>query len=320
MIDIADFMSKQFLFVMLDKNERISFLNDNIVIKNGDNKIIHQSTCYRLFTLFIIGDTTLTTGIIQKAKKFNFTIMLFTKTFRLYEVIGANKMSNTLLHKLQYDYNSLDLAKHITINKIHNQIVLLNKNRKDRGITIEIIDRMRLCAIRVKEANSIQEIMGQEGLASKMYFKRHFDNVDWERRVPRAKPDYINSILDIGYTVLFSFIESILNIYGFDLYRGVLHTQFYLRKSLVCDIVEPFRPIIDMQVKKSINLRQFSINDFIVENNRYVLKWENSSNYVSIFLRTLLDNKESIFRYIQGYYRAFMREKDVSCFPTFELN
>ena len=32
--------------------------------------------------------------------------------------------------------------------------------------------------------------------------------------------------------------------------------EFYMRKSLVCDLVEPLRPIIDQQVKKSINLKK----------------------------------------------------------------
>lgn len=44
-----------------------------------------------------------------------------------------------------------------------------------------------------------------------------------------------------------------------DVYCGVLHTMFYMRKSLVCDVMEPFRAIVDEQVKKSLNLGQFKI-------------------------------------------------------------
>ncbi len=42
-----------------------------------------------------------------------------------------------------------------------------------------------------------------------------------------------------------------LYIYGFDVFCGVLHRQFYMRKSLVCDVIEPFRPIIDLQIRKA---------------------------------------------------------------------
>lgn len=39
-----------------------------------------------------------------------------------------------------------------------------------------------------------------------------------------------------------------------DVYCGVLHTMFYMKKSLACDVMEPLRAIVDEQVKKSLNL------------------------------------------------------------------
>lgn len=319
MIDISDFMSKQIIFARLDDGEKISFLNDNIIIKDKEGKVILQATCYRLFALFLIGDASLTTGIIQRAKKFNFSILLFTKSFRLYEIIGASgKESNTLLHKIQYNYNSLDIAKHIIANKISNQISALKKQR-NYSTTKDDIKKMENCITGLATAKNVREIMGREGIATKIYFKRHFDNIDWKMRIPRIKPDYVNSLLDIGYTVLFAFIESILSIYGFDTYCGVLHTMFYMRKSLVCDIVEPFRPIIDYQIKKSINLKQFKEDDFIVENGRYQLKWGETSKYITVFLKCILEFKKEIFMYIQSYYRAFMRQKDIKDYPMFEF-
>ena len=35
--------------------------------------------------------------------------------------------------------------------------------------------------------------------------------MDWLGRKPRVKSDYINAILDIGYTYLFNFVECCLN-------------------------------------------------------------------------------------------------------------
>ena len=319
MIDVCDYMEKQILFVILENDEKISFLNDNIVIKDKEGKIKHQSTCYRLFAVFLVGEASLTTGIIQRAKRFNFSILLFTKSFRLYEVIGGNKDSNTILHKVQYEYNGLEIAKKIIENKIINQIFILQSNReKDKDIQ-EAIRKMKECVSGLKGAQTVQEVMGREGVASKIYFSRHFTNVFWQTRIPRLKIDYINSILDVGYTVLFAFIESILSIYGFDLYCGVLHRMFYMRKSLVCDLVEPFRPIIDQQIKKSINLKQFKEEDCLVQDGKWVLKWEESSKYVTVFLKCLLLYKKEIFIYIQSYYRAFMRRKKIEDFPVFEL-
>lgn len=76
-------------------------------------------------------------------------------------------------------------------------------------------------------------------------------------------------------------LEVLLESYGFDTYCGVLHKQFYMRKSLVCDIVEPFRVLIDDAVKKAINLKQIKEEDFIVIQNQYRLKWEHSPNMLA---------------------------------------
>ena len=80
----------------------------------------------------------------------------------------------------------------------------------------------------------------------------YFDNVQWNGRKPRIKSDYVNVVLDIGYTMLFNIVDAMLQVYGFDTYYGVFHKCFYMRKSLVCDIMEPIRPIIDYEVRKAI--------------------------------------------------------------------
>ena len=55
-----------------------------------------------------------------------------------------------------------------------------------------------------------------------------------------------------------------------------------MRKSLVCDLMEPIRPVVDYQVRKSINLGQCKENDFEVINNRWCLKFKN--NFCKIFV------------------------------------
>lgn len=62
------------------------------------------------------------------------------------------------------------------------------------------------------------------------------------------------------------------------------------------------------------------INDFKVINNQYLLEYKKSGYYTSIFMEDILNNKESIFLYIRSYYRAFMKSKDVSEFPFFDIS
>ena len=119
--------------------------------------------------------------------------------------------------------------------------------------------------------------------------------------------------------MLFNIVDAILQVYGFDTYYGVFHKCFYMRKSLVCDIMEPMRPIIDYQVRKAINLEQCKVEDFDAYNNRWVLKYKNSPEYVKFLMKAILDYKEEIFIYIQSYYRYFMKRKSASELPRFNI-
>lgn len=318
MLSLNDFSKKQIVFVYANEGEKIAYKNDNLIVKDKDDKIKFQVSLYRLYIIYVIGDTSLTTVILKKAKKFGFTIALLSTTFRLYEMIGDIKSGNTLLKDKQYKYQGIDIAKHIVFNKILNEInVLKNRRKKDDSIkdTISILNEYM---VKGGSCDDYYLLLSYEGNAAKQYFKVMFDNVEWKGRKPRIKFDYINSALDIGYTILFTFIEVIVNSFGFDTYVGVLHKQFYMRKSLICDFVEPFRTIIDEQVRKSINLKQIKEEDFMVISKEYRLKYENSTKYANIFLSAIISEKEKIFLYIQEYYRAFMKGKPIENYPVYE--
>lgn len=320
MLTRNEFENKQIVFVFLNFGEKVSFSNDNVVVRNAEGKIRHQSTCYRIFLLHIVGNLTITTGIINRARKFGFNIVLMTSSMRTYDVIGHRMEGNVLLRKLQYEYNDDSLARHIIWNKIHNQRSLLNKQRNKDSNTKEAIRRLDEYKESVRNhRGELTEILGIEGSASRLYFKNHFNNINWPGRKPRIKCDYINSVLDIGYTLVFNILESLLYNYGFDVYVGVLHKQFYMRKSLVCDLVEPFRPLIDSQIKRMINLKQCKEDDFININQRWQLKWENNYKYTAPLVKPLIESKNQLFIYVQEYYRAFMKQKPIAEYPIWEL-
>ncbi len=146
-----------------------------------------------------------------------------------------------------------------------------------------------------------------------------FDNVLWNGRQPRIKANYVNALLDLGYSMLFNMADSMLQIYGFDTYCGVYHREFYMRKSLACDVMEPMRPIIDYIVRKGINLKQFKKDDFEVINQRYVLRYRECSKYVNVFMSGILQYKDEMFLFIQSYYRSFMKSKNITEYKRFEL-
>ena len=321
MLSTPDFEKKQIIFLIPKDGEKLATKNDNIVIYNKDGSIKHQSSCYRLFMVVVLGNISLTSNLIMKAKKYNFTICMMSVNMRLYCLIGSGIEGNTYLHKRQYSYEGMELAKYIVKLKIHNQVVALGKIRHKVPALKEAIQRLKEYQNKIDamEFVNVQELMGIEGSAARIYFRQMYDNVKWQGRKPRIKNDFVNATLDIGYTMLFHFVDAILQIYGFDVYCGVLHRNFYMRKSLVCDMIEPFRPIIDWQVRKAINLGQCREEDFEVKNSRWLLKYNMNQKYVTFLMEVILEYKKDIFLFIQGYYRSFMKQREMEQYPLFEM-
>lgn len=320
MLNANDFKKKQIVFLFTNEGDKLSFLNDNIIVKNKEGGIKYQSTCYRLFMICVVGNISITSGLIQRSKKFGFSICLMTTTFKVYEILGARMEGNTLLRKHQYEYTENDIGRKIEQNKIKNQSQILKNIRGKNQIMKEGIELLDKMVVQLEQQLEYLEVMGIEGNAARVYFSRVFDNVDWKGRKPRIKNDYVNVTLDIGYTMLVNIVDAILQVYGFDTYYGVFHKCFYMRKSLVCDLMEPIRPVVDYQVRKSINLGQCKENDFEVINNRWCLKYKSNPQYIQFLMNAILEYKDDIFLYIQQYYRFFMKRKSVSEIPVFIIH
>lgn len=320
MLNANDFKKKQIVFLFTNEGDKLSFLNDNIIVKNKEGGIKYQSTCYRLFMICVVGNISITSGLIQRSKKFGFSICLMTTTFKVYEILGARMEGNTLLRKHQYEYTENDIGRKIEQNKIKNQSQILKNIRGKNQIMKEGIELLDKMVVQLEQPLEYLEVMGIEGNAARVYFSRVFDNVDWKGRKPRIKNDYVNVTLDIGYTMLFNIVDAILQVYGFDTYYGVFHKCFYMRKSLVCDLMEPIRPVVDYQVRKSINIGQCKENDFEVINNRWCLKYKSNPQYIQFLMNAILEYKDDIFLYIQQYYRFFMKRKSVSEIPVFIIH
>ncbi len=187
MLTEPDFIEKKIIIVVPQRGDKISFKNDNIIITDIDGKIKFQLTCYKLFAVFIVGGFTITTGIIEKNKKFGFSIVLFSTTFKVYATINYMMEGNTLLRKKQYmTQKSNEIAKAIIINKIRNQRDILKKLR-DKTISDGILNLDIQIDKLVRSRPDNYEIMGIEGVAAKVYFNRLFKEFEWNGRQPRVK-------------------------------------------------------------------------------------------------------------------------------------
>lgn len=285
------------------------------------NKKLTKIPFQKLLALFIVGHITVTSPLIEKCKKFNVALIVMKPNLRpvFYWADGAE--ANFLLRKKQYEYeeSNLTIAKLLIENKIQNQCNALIKTRKKDELTTSAIS---YCHAAINSMGDIQEynqLLGLEGAVSKYFFKAYFQHLGWQKRMPRTKVDVLNVTLDIGYTILFNYIECFVRMFGFDLYVGVYHRAWFKRKSLICDLMEPFRCIIDHTILLAYNRKQFKDTDFELYKAEYRLIKEKCSEYYKVFFTALLEHKSEIYQFVQDYYRYFMQKSSQKNFPTYKF-
>lgn len=313
-----------FVVNCIEHNRSLRVCNGELMLEElGEDKkkTLTKFPFQKLLALFIIGHITVTTPLIEKCKKYGVALVVMKPNLRPVFFWANSAEANYLLRKRQFDYRTEDLtvAKAIVYNKVLNQKSALLKTRKKDELTINALELCEASLNTLLNTTDYNQLMGLEGTIAKSFFSAYFQNQNWKGRHPRMKSDVINVTLDIGYTILFNFMECFVRMFGFDLYVGVYHRLWFKRKSLVCDLIEPFRCLIDHTTLLAFNRKQFSEKDFTLIKQEYRLKYEKCTDYYKVFYDTLIAHKTDFFKFVQQYYRCFMGCKTAKDYPLFEF-
>lgn len=311
-----------FVINCIESERRLKVCNGELMLEEVDgetHKTLTKFPFQKILALFIIGHISITTPLIDKCKRYGVALVVMKTNLRPVFVWANSAEANFLLRKRQFEYSKedIDIAKHLIYNKIMNQKANLLKTRKRDCATLNAISCCETAINTIDEISDYERLMGLEGLVSKSYFGAYFQTLNWQGRHPRIKGDILNLTLDIGYTILFNFIEIFLRMFGFDLYIGVYHRLWFKRKSLVCDLMEPFRCVIDHTILLAFHRGQFKETDFVKSKHIYQLHTDKCADYYRVFYNALIDHKTDFFKFIQQYYRCFMGCTSVKIYPIF---
>lgn len=127
------------------------------------------------------------------------------------------------------------LWKQIVIRKIENQATVLKLCSIEGWSAVDALKQ------RVKSGDS-ENI---EAVAAAKYSKLLFGN-----SFSRAQENGINAALNYGYAILRSTIEKYLIAYGYEPAIGLFHKNALNSFNLADDFIEPFRPLVDLFVKR----------------------------------------------------------------------
>lgn len=318
MLNINDFKEKKIVFISKFGGEvnDLKFWNSNIRLYK-DGVFVNQVSCYLVNAIFIVGEFTITSVLIRKLQKFGISLFLLNSSFECYADIMSKAEGNYLLREKQYKLSketALQFAKEILKNKIENQSNLLKEYKNPQSKT-----EIEKIYLRIDNYSDWHKLLGLEGKFADVYFRQIFKDLGWYRRAPRTKEDINNLLLDIGYTFLFNYVDSILKLFGFDTYKGFYHQLFFQRKSLSCDVMEPLRVIVDKELVKSFNLGMIDEKDFIFKNGSFMFKnYKVQKKYIYIWFDLIMKNKLEIYKYILGLYRHYL-DKEKYPYVKFKL-
>ena len=188
-------------------------------------------------------------------------------------------------HQSLTDTEILSIAKEFAAGKISNFMTLFAQ-RYSKGEHLFLAELRRIIE-QIYSAGNLQEVRGHEGSAGKKIYSHLNEFIDHSefhiKKRDRKKPDRINSLLNLGFYLLFSRINATVRAVGLNPYLGFLHAPEDNYESLVCDIEELFRANICRFIIRVINLKIIGKDDFTEEDHGFYLKKEVKKKFLDQF-------------------------------------
>lgn len=147
----------------------------------------------------------------------------------------------------------------------------------------ELLDEM----CKTREAELIRSYLGQierydvtnrEGHAAKVYFNALF-GMDFTR----SEDCITNAALNYGYGILLSAFNREISLCGYLTQLGIFHSNMFNHYNLSCDLMEPFRILVDRLIKNS------SFTSFESDEKHQILDLLNNTVFINNSRQTVLN-------------------------------
>lgn len=271
----------------------------------------------------LFGNVQISTQLMHECMESGITISYLTSAGRL---VGMNHnfvTKNVLVRREQFrkfsdERDRLLLARSVVRAKILNQRTLLRRNAHglDKNILKDLLEHAR----HTEQAQSLDSLLGIEGIAAKLYIQSFplmlkVDDVPpgetlMNGRNRRPPKDPVNALLSLTYALLEREMYAALVAVGLDPLLGFYHRVETGRPSLVLDMMEPFRAIIsDSVVIRTLNTSEITWTDFYIGQESCSLKLPGRKRLFQAFERRMNETvTHPVFEYKLSYRRMLELE------------
>src|SRR5579884_29059 len=292
----------------------------------------------------LMGNVQISTQAVQALCEADVPICYFSMGGWFYGITTGLNEKNVFLRRNQFrlaeqDYFARALARRLVAGKIRNQRTLLQRNHvePDRNT----LAGMKEMAERAEQAGSLEELLGIEGNAARLYFGDFAGMIktdegeqpgefafDFEGRNRRPPRDPVNALLSLGYSLLAKDLTIACYAVGFDPYIGYYHQPRFGRPALALDLMEPFRPLIaDSAVLTAVNTGMVTARDFVRVGGSVALTASGRKGFFrayelrmdSLVTHPLFDYRVSYRRMLEIQARLLARvlEGEIGEYPVF---
>ncbi len=227
--------------VVIDNHVSIGYENGNMLVEGDDKKYIPVS---QMKTLIInSSQTRITSHLLTELCTNKVKIILCDhKHNPISEVVGYNDNCQTAGRmKEQVEW------KHEEKERMWGKIVI-SKIKVQNGLLIYLgFGNNALMNNYISEVEP-GDPSNREGQAARIYF-----NTIFGKGFIRNSENDLNAMLNYGYTILLSAFNRVVTAYGYHTALGMKHCSTFNPYNLSSDLMEPFRPFVDMIALRNIN-------------------------------------------------------------------
>ncbi|SES98376.1 CRISPR-associated endonuclease Cas1 [[Clostridium] polysaccharolyticum] len=247
------------------------------IVKTQDDQIkkIPKET---LEAIGLFGNVSLTTPCVKECLNRKIPICYFSSSGYYFGKLESTRNWNIFRLKQQIHMSenpefTLGFSKKIIGAKIQNQITILKRyNRSVKAVIDNEIIRMKNSSQKLKICQSIEQVLGHEGNASRSYFQAIAKMIEpefaFDGRNRKPPQDPFNAMISFGYTILMNEIYGELENRGLTPYGGFMHQDRERHPTLASDLLEEWRAVIvDSTVLSMIQGHEVSADDFEKEEN-----------------------------------------------------
>lgn len=220
--------------VVIDSPCKLSVSDGHLIVRNDEVRKIHLSEIYYLM---IACPAVNITGIaLMELTRSKIKVILCDERRDPYGEVtgyyGSHNCAKQLRKQLEWQEGAVCfVGTEIVAQKIRNQAALLEKYDFEeraamlRGYAAEVLPG---------------DTSNREGHAAKVYFNTLFG-----KEFTRERDCTINSVLNYGYSILLSCINREVVGCGRLTQLGLTHRNEFNEFNLSCDLIEPFRVLVD---------------------------------------------------------------------------